>query len=369
MACTPSVWVAAREDAVTEGCEGPGYGRYVQGIQKLAIEGWRRVGMSVIFFVNVMNYLRSPLLSCICVCPPGQLIPDDMMNDHLILDCAQYFQGLKKGNTVLCSADNNVCIIAHSQGMYYRLDTGYPDCVLTQKPTLRRMKGIPTITPPQKGVWTSRDLAQSVYGRDSPLVAGFTASTGLFGREVNRPGSNPRPAPRGGYARAPSAPAARRIEDSDSMIVDDENADSSSTAETPLNVLHDDVREYFTRLLLQLAARQGASELRLESASRHAPSYVTKDYRTWNAAECLEYLYAKSPGLQRQMISPSPEVFLSKRYTARGARTGQEWSPADWRIALENVVRVGVAFGEISLGESVQDLQGYLAVVLLTIRR
>jgi hypothetical protein len=153
------------------------------------------------------------------------------------------------------------------------------------------------------------------------------------------------------------------------MIVDDENADSSSTAETPLNVLHDDVREYFTRLLLQLAARQGASELRLESASRHAPSYVTKDYRTWNATECLEYLYAKSPGLQRQMISPSPEVFLSKRYTARGARTGQEWSPADWRIGLENVVRVGVAFGEISLGESVQDLQGYLAVVLLTIRR
>jgi hypothetical protein len=153
------------------------------------------------------------------------------------------------------------------------------------------------------------------------------------------------------------------------MVVDDGNADSSSTEETPLNVLHDDVREYFTRLLLQLAAQQGASELRPESASRHAPPYVKKDYRTWNAAECLEYLYDKSPGLKRQMIPPSPEVFLSKRYTARGARTGQEWSPADWRIALENVVRVGGAFGEISLGESVQDLQGYLAVVLLTIRR
>ena len=153
------------------------------------------------------------------------------------------------------------------------------------------------------------------------------------------------------------------------MLVDDESGDSSSTEETPLNVLHDDVREYFTRLLLLLAARQGASELRPVSASLHAPSYVTKDYRAWNAAECLEYLYDKSPGLQRQMISPSPSVFLSKRYTARGARTGQEWSLADWRIGLENVVRVGAAFGENSLGESVEDLQAYLAVVLLTICR
>lgn len=154
------------------------------------------------------------------------------------------------------------------------------------------------------------------------------------------------------------------------MLIDDEDADSLSTGETPLNVLHDDVREYFTRLLLQLAASQGAAELRANgSASQHAPAYVRKDYGTWNAAECLQYLYDKSPCLKRQMISPSPEVFLSKRYTARGARTGQEWSPTDWKIALENVARVGAAFGEISLGESVKDLEDYLRVALVTIRR
>lgn len=43
------------------------------------------------------------------------MIPEDMMNDHLIIDCAQYLYG-KFGNTVLCSADQNLCIIAHSQG-------------------------------------------------------------------------------------------------------------------------------------------------------------------------------------------------------------------------------------------------------------
>lgn len=265
-------------------------------------------------------------------------ISEDMMNDHLILDCAQYY--LMQGReTKVCSADNNVRIIAQSQGI---------EC----------------IAPPARGLWTSLDIARSIYGRSSPLVEGFTASTAALGHGSNlsQPRRTAGPGPRGGYAQSAG------IEDSDQMLID-EDTDSLSTQETPLNVLHDDVREYFTRLLLQLAARQGASELRaVEGASRHAPAYVRKDYRTWNAAECLQYLYDQSPGLQRQMVSPTPEVFLSKRYTARGARTGNEWSPKDWHEALENVARVGAAFGDISLGESVKDLQEYLRVVLVTIR-
>ncbi|KAF6754505.1 hypothetical protein DFP72DRAFT_899266, partial [Ephemerocybe angulata] len=234
------------------------------------------------------------------------------------------------GHTFLCSADNNLGIIANAQGL-------------------------PIITPPRRGRWTSRDIAKSAYGMESPVVAVFSSSNLAQqpAQQQRRQDAKSNSTGVAGVAENPAAVKAVQVEETDSMLIDDEDADALE--ETPLNVLHDDVREFFTRLLVDLAGRVGASGIRPEDVSVHAPA-------TWSAAEALDYLYDHCKGIKKEMRSPAPEVFLSKRYSARGARTGQEWSPADWRVGLENLNIVGAAFG-------VKDLQAYLAVALQTIRR
>ncbi|KAF6762320.1 PIN domain-containing protein [Ephemerocybe angulata] len=278
----------------------------------------------------------------------GELtMSEDMMNDHLIIDCAEHFQRrFGAGHTFLCSADNNLGIIANAQGL-------------------------PIITPPRRGLWTSRDIAKSAYGMESPVVAVFSSSNLAQqpAQQQRRQDAKSNSTGVAGVVENPAAVKAVQVEETDSMLIDDEDADALSTEETPLNVLHDDVREFFTRLLVDLAGRVGASGIRPEDVSVHAPAYVKRDYRTWSAAEALDYLYDHCKGVKKEMRSPAPEVFLSKRYSARGARTGQEWSPADWRVGLENLNIVGAAFGEKALSESVKDLQAYLAVALQTIRR
>lgn len=218
------------------------------------------------------------------------------------------------------------------------------------------------MTPPRKGqgVWTSRDIAQALYGSHFAGLSKFSSVNAAHReRDPRKPGA---------------APVQRAMEmEDDSMMVDDDHY-GMTAEETPLNVLHDDVRVYFTRLLVQLVERVGGTEVRRSAGealllSRHAPAYMRKDYRTWTASECIEYLYGKTRGLKSKMAAPLPEVFLTKRYCGRGARTGMEWSPNDWRVALENLVRIGAEFGDGSLAESAQDLGPYLSQVLQTIRR
>jgi hypothetical protein len=214
------------------------------------------------------------------------------------------------------------------------------------------------MTPPRKGVWTSRDIAQVLYGPQFAGLSRFSSSNAAYREKETT-------------KRIAPATAQRDLED-DSMMVDDEDAES--TEEAPLNVLHDDVRVYFTRLLVELVGRVGGAEVRRSTGeallmSRHAPVYMKKDYHTWGASECIEYLYGKARGLKTKMTAPMPEIFLTKRYSGRGARTGMEWSPSDWKVSLENLVRVGAEFGDSSLAESAQDLGPYLSQVLQTIRR
>lgn len=309
------------------------------------------------------------------------------MNDHLIIDCAQHFQA-KHGNTILCSADQNLCIIAHSQGVLLLSSTADAQAELRHCDS----QGLPIMTPPQRTVWTSREIALNLYGAEFPYLSGFSSSNAAYREKAKRGGNTGRWAsnhtrelPRlpwnvlkhdvYSWSGAPSASGSiSEDEASDAMMIDDEDGgESLSTEETPLNVLHDDVRDYFTRLLLQLVSKVGGAEVQKLGdplmQSQHAPGYLKKGFTAWNASDCLLFLYDKSRTLKGQMLSPAPEVFLSKRYTAQGARNGWEWSPADWRVALENLVKVGAVFEDRSLGESVADLTPYVETVLQTARR
>ncbi|KAH6915346.1 PIN domain-containing protein [Coprinopsis sp. MPI-PUGE-AT-0042] len=251
-------------------------------------------------------------------------IPKEMMNDHLIVDCCQFFQR-KHPRTIMCSADHNLCIMAQSQG-------------------------IPTMTPPPKKTWTSRDIAIVLYGPNFPLLAKFEAENKAFTRrDARQPVGTP-------------APAIASSEDV--MMVDEEEV----IEEAPLNVLHDDVRVYFTRLLLEAAVRIGGTDLTQQSCdtglSRHAAGWRKIHYSSWTATECLEYLSYMRPEVDRAARNGHPrlEAFLGRRYTTQGARTGREWSPQDWRSALKKLGNIGGCLGDDDPGliQAVEDLGPYL---------
>jgi len=76
-------------------------------------KNWRtRVGEEL---VRSLVFLQASILGALIGLHVSKLIPDDMMNDHLILDCCQFFLSRLR-NTILCTADHNLCLIAESVG-------------------------------------------------------------------------------------------------------------------------------------------------------------------------------------------------------------------------------------------------------------
>lgn len=256
-------------------------------------------------------------------------IPHGMMNDHLIVDCCQFFQR-KHPRTIMCSADNNLCIMAQSQG-------------------------IPNMTPPRKKNWTSRDIALVLYGPDFPLLNRFATQNKAFQRRDT-----------GGTASTTTT----AIDSSDLMMVDNEEV----VEEAPLNVLHDDVRVYFTRLLLEAAVRIGGTQITQQppcnpqELSRYAAGWKKVHFSSWTATECVEYLSDTRPEVEKAARNGHPrlEAFLGRRYAAQGARTGKEWSPQDWRCALRKLGNIGRCLGNEDPGlvQAVEDIVPYLDLLL-----
>lgn len=164
-------------------------------------------------------------------------------------------------------------------------------------------------------------------------------------------------------------PTAGQVDD-DSMNIDDDGSVAEVLQPShALDLLHIQVIDHFTRLLVELVGRVGGSGLHRTAedgclVSRHAPQWQLRKqhYSGWNAAECLEYLESIK-GVAA--TSPRVEVFLSRPYSERGARRGQDWSPKDWEVGLEGLGLVGDVWEEGSIRESICVLRPHLQEILM----
>lgn len=220
---------------------------------------------------------------------------------------------------------------------------------------MRTPKAISTILPDRSRHWCSRDIAEVLFGQEVDL-AKFAAHT---------------PSYRLSSVIDPSKaqhPAVLSQED-DSMDVDDDPEFSASSDEIllpshALDLLHIQVIEHFTRLLLELVGRVGGitsiKQNQVEggaNSSMHAlrsPS-LPKEWKKWGAPECIHYLNKKNS--LPQSCHPRVEIFLALPYTCRGARRGQDWSRKDWEIALDALARTGDLWQEGYIRESLACLK------------
>ena len=158
------------------------------------------------------------------------------------------------------------------------------------------------------------------------------------------------------------------VDDEDKMEVDDEGTDLPEVLPPShaLDLLHIQVIEHFTSLLVDLVGRVGGPEIHDSYyaseegtlASRYAPQWRTqkRPYLEWTTQEALEYLADKK---RMKPTSPRLEVFLSRPYL-RGARRGQDWSRRDWEVGLGALEAVGEQWEEVSIGESLRVLRGHV---------
>lgn len=153
----------------------------------------------------------------------------------------------------------------------------------------------------------------------------------------------------------------------DGMHVDDETVPVAEVLlpSHALDLLHIQIVEHFTRLLVELVGRIGGPELRNRIADRgaalsqHAPPWQSqaKDYTEWSAPDCLDYLdYKKNAAGSNSRVA----AFLSKPYSRYGARRGQDWSRRDWEVGLERLGKIGDRWGEASIRESLTVLEPHL---------
>ncbi|KAJ6539459.1 PIN domain-containing protein [Mycena capillaripes] len=221
-------------------------------------------------------------------------------NDALIVDCFMYFR--TKFRTAMCSADRNLCIEVESEN---------PGSTIT----------------PRSG----RELAQFLFGKDKDFAPYEPDYTGIESIET----------------------------EDDGMDVDEEAP--KLTPQQAMDMLHIQIIDHFTRLLVVLVGRVGPELEDVASdggvtASQHAPKWKNGDkpYKEWNAGECLEYLDRKK---RVKKTYPRLEVFLSKPYLRNvGARCGREWSYEAWSIALNGLKQIGDDWNEVSIQGDLEEL-------------
>ncbi|KAG1752682.1 PIN domain-containing protein [Suillus paluster] len=235
-------------------------------------------------------------------------------NDSLIIDCCKYFLHIRQRRTFLCSKDKLLTVEAESEN------------VLTISPN--------------HNTFCSRDIAQALFGFEASRFKFSGYHPTYRNSSVNLIQATPTPEP-----------------DDDGMDIDD---DSYSVPQLlhpshSLDLLHLQVIEYFTGLLLELVARIAGSEVQgfgrnTSSASKHAPAFSRKSFDTWGALECLDYLGTKK---RLPRTSPRVDIFMTKPYEGVGARRGQDWSRRDWETAMKGLREIGDDWQEGSIRESV----------------
>jgi hypothetical protein len=148
------------------------------------------------------------------------------------------------------------------------------------------------------------------------------------------------------------------------MMVDDDAAESVLQPNHALDLLHLQVIDHFTRLLVDLTGRVRGFDMDRSGVVRslHAPRQQTRNVAEWNAADCLEYLNGQRAVKE---VTPQAGLFLSKPYMTRGARRGQDWSRKDWQVALESLAETSGAWEDVSIRESLIFLEHHVNEIFL----
>lgn len=217
------------------------------------------------------------------------------------------------------------------------------------------LPAIHTISPSRSRHWGSRDIANTVFGHTLDLSK-FAAHSPTYHLSAIIDTGAPQ----------------SYVEEDDGMDVDEDPSSPTTEVLLPshaLDLLHIQVIEHFTRLLVELVGRVGgfSDPKGLEGGtglSRYAPKAPQSNYKDWDALQCLEYLYS----IRRfhQSTSPRVEIFLSLPYTRRGARRGQDWSWRDWDCGLEALGTIGDLWQEGYIRESISWLLPNMETVFST---
>ncbi len=204
-------------------------------------------------------------------------------------------------------------------------------------------------TPEARRKWSSRYLIHSIFG------PGINASS-FQGEQVH---FNRKTIIVDGVGQ--TAPAG----DPDAMDVD--NTPNHGVVMTRFDVrddLHRQTRNHFTVLLQDLVETVGGKEIkrhqaRGETPSRYAPEWqkIRIPLSQWSASECLVYLDARK---RLPVTSPRLDTFLRAPYTGAGARRGQDWSRADWQVAIRGLSKIGEDWKDEVFLESAATLDSLL---------
>ncbi|KAF9055449.1 hypothetical protein BDZ89DRAFT_938245 [Hymenopellis radicata] len=251
----------------------------------------------------------------------------ERLNDFLILDASLFYASLAR--TILWSGDYNLCIDAQAENME----------TIENTPEARRK-------------WSSRYLIHSIFG-PGINASSFHEERVHFNRKtiiVDEIGQTAAPV------------------DPDAMDVD--NTPNHGVVMTRFDVrddLHRQTRNHFTMLLQDLVETVGGKEIkrhqaRGETPSRYAPEWqkIRTPLSQWSASECLVYLDARQ---RLPVTSPRLETFLRAPYSGAGARRGQDWSRADWQVAIRGLTKIGEDWKDEVFLESAATLDALLGDV------
>ena len=146
---------------------------------------------------------------------------------------------------------------------------------------------------------------------------------------------------------------------SDAMEVDDEQPMRPSH---PLDVLHLEVVEHFSPLLLGVVDRVGGPEVPWYGphgqVSRHAPSWAKIGFAEWTPRECVQYLGRKE-GLRASQAELDKLANFLMYADKQGGRKGQDWTRSDWESCILGLELIGKRWEDDELRESAEVLKRF----------
>jgi len=215
--------------------------------------------------------------------------------------------------------------------------------------------GIRTLSPTDG--WTSRAITTALFA-GVPMVhlSDFDGQTSKAQRRMLRTNLD-----------STSKPAA--LASADAMEVDEEPIRPSH----PLDVLHLEVVEHFSQLLLGVVERVGGSDVPWHGpqsgrVSQHAPKWAQIKFAEWTPRECVQYL-GRKVGLQASRADLEKLENFLMYPDKQGGRKGQDWCRGDWDSCVHGLEAIGRCWEDGELCESAEVLKRFtLGTFLLRMR-
>jgi len=198
--------------------------------------------------------------------------------------------------------------------------------------------GITTLSPTSG--WTSRAIATALFA-NVPMVHlnNFDGETSKVQRRAHR-------------TNVDSTSKPVTLANADAMEVDEDPVKPSH----PLDVLHLEIVEHFSRLLLAVIDRVGGPEVPWHGpqsgrVSQHAPTWAKIAFAEWTPRECVRYL-GRSEGLEASRAQLDKLEDFLMYPDKRGGRKGQDWTRGDWESCVAALEDIGRSWEDTELRES-----------------